>query len=364
MFCTSHSSAGGAQELWVNLADGFRVRGVDVRLVALYPLRAQVRETPDGLPWHYAVPRQPRNPLEVARLFASLVRMIRDFRPEIIYTALPAANVLLSAAAAVAGTGARVVTSHHSPSETHSRLLNTVDALTGRLPSVAHIVSVSNTVSTSLDAKPAAYKAKRVTVYNALPPMVEQRLEALSAARTQQPARPRRLVATGRLAAQKNYPVLIRAMAHLPDAEADIVGSGPDEAALRALATELGVQDRVHFHGQQTRIDALTILAGGDIFVQMSLFEGHSLALIEAAKLGLPLIVSDVPVQVEGVTSRDGTRCAAIVPPHDDAGLAAAVAALRDDPGRYAEAVRKSRKLGSEQHFADMVSAYASLAAA
>ena len=37
IFLLSHSSAGGVQEMWADLAEGFRTRGFDVRLMALYP---------------------------------------------------------------------------------------------------------------------------------------------------------------------------------------------------------------------------------------------------------------------------------------------------------------------------------------
>jgi glycosyltransferase involved in cell wall biosynthesis len=170
-------------------------------------------------------------------------------------------------------------------------------------------------------------------------------------------------VAIGRLAYQKNYPVLIRAAVHLPDVRIQIIGEGSDEASLKTLAHDLGVAGRVEFLGFRPRSEALEILAAADVFVQPSLFEGHSLALIEAAKLGLPLIVSDAQVQIEGVTLPDGSICGAVVGLHDDQALAREILRLLDEPDHYATAARRSTELGAAATYDAMIAAYEGLVA-
>lgn len=361
VFLVSHSSAGGAQELWTNLAEGFLARGYRVKLMALYPLRA-MRELPDELSWHHVVPKRPTDPVSQLRMFLALVRFLRAEKPWRIFTAMPAANVMAAAAARIAGCGT-VVISHHSPVETHNPLLNLADSVAGSLRSVSSIVSVSGTVSASLGGKPRRYRAKRRTIHNALPPRIEHQLADLAQRYAPRRARNRRVVTTGRLAAQKNYPLLIRAARHLPDVTIDIVGDGPDKAKLVGLAEELGVADRVRFLGHCPREEALRLLADGDVFTQVSLFEGHSLALVEAAKLGLPLVVSDVPVQVEGITSSAGLRCGLAVGVEDDAGLAREIRELLDNPAHYEEWVARSRRLGDDATYDRMMAAYEALAA-
>ncbi|PSJ38280.1 glycosyltransferase [Allosphingosinicella deserti] len=363
MFLVSHSSAGGAQEIWANLAEGFSERGYDVVLAALYPFRATVRESAAHLPWNYIVPKRPSGPLAALGLLRALVARLRRDRPEIVFTAMPAANVLASIAARLAGCGTRVVTSHHSPAETHNPALNLVDGVAGSLKSVKAVVSVSNTVAASLDGKPAPYRQRRCTIYNALPPRIETLIESLAESHRPRRVRNRLIVATGRLAPQKNYPLLLRAAAHMPDATFKIVGNGPEEESLKSLAAELGIEDRVAFLGHRPREEAMAILADGDVFAQVSLFEGHSLALVEAAKLGLPLVVSDVPVQIEGITARDGTRCGLAVGTQDAEGLAATLRRLLDDPTEYARMAELSAKLGNEASYAAMVDAYEALVA-
>ncbi len=334
------------------------MRGHPVSLMALYPYRDPIRETSPELPWVYVIPTRPKSPLDQLRMFRSLVRFIRDQKPAVILTALPAANVMATVAAAVAGVGTKVVTSHHSPAQTYNPILNRIDGILGGLNSVKAVVSVSDAVKSSQDDKPAAYRAKRVTIHNALPPKVEQQLAELSGQRDRSVARGRRLVATGRLAPQKNYPVLIRAAQHMPDVEIEIVGDGPDEAQLKALAVELGVNGRVRFAGFQPREVTLNKLADADVFTQPSLFEGHSLALVEAAKLGVPLVVSNVPVQMEGITTSDGGICGIAVDPHDDRALAEAVLNLLDDPIVYRDYAARSATLAREATFEAMIQAY------
>lgn len=362
LFLVSHSSAGGAQEIWSNLAEDFRRSGADVKLLALYPLRETVRGTSDELPWQYVVPKRPSNPVAMLTMLRNLAALFRKERPDAVFTAMPAANILAAIAAFMAGLRDCVVISHHSPVATHNPVLNFIDGMSGSLPAVKAVVSVSNAVGSSLDGKPAVYRRKRRTIYNALPPDVEELVDRFG---TQRGASSRHagrtIIATGRLAPQKNYPMLLRAMQHLDDCTLRIVGNGPDEAMLRQMASDLGVADRVTFMGHVPRAQALAAVAEADVFAQVSLFEGHSLALIEAARIGVPIVVSDVPVQIEGVTSADGERCAAVVPCADDKACADALNLILSDSQVHAEWAERSRKLGAEASWNRMVSAYRGL---
>lgn len=358
-FVVSHTSRGGVQELWENLAEGFRDRGLRSELIALYPDEISNGRGLAG--WRYVAPRRPRGIRQQVATIRGLSEIIRNERPTLVVSAMPAANVAAPLAARLAGSGSRVVVTHHSPTGTHNPLLNAVDALTGSLDTVQTIVSVSNAVSTSLDSKPSRYRAKRRTIYNALPPRVEKQLTTLAGPNARQKANGRTVVAIGRLAEQKNHSMLVRAAVHMPDVEVVIIGAGPDEAALKQLATSHGVDQRVHFLGQLAREDALARLATGDVFAQVSLYEGHSLALIEAAKLGLPLVVSDVPVQIEGTTAEDGIRCALVVDPTDDVGLATVVRRLLNDPAHYALWAQRARRLAAGATFDTTMAAYLSL---
>lgn len=356
----SHSAAGGAQELWIDLAAGLAERGHRVALWALYPWPGSRCEARDGFEWQYVVSCRPTGVVGVATLVRGLIAKIRAEQPDVVLSALPAANVLAAIASKAVGGRSRVVTTHHSPSSTYSRPLAIADGQSGTLSSVAAIVCVSDSVRAGLAQKRTAYRAKLHTIKNAIPPRTEKVIERLLQARRR--SRPGRVVvAAGRLAEQKNYPLLIHAAALAPTLTIELIGDGPLRDELVSLAGRLDVANRIRFHGHLSREDTLARVAAADVFAQVSLFEGHSLALLEAAKLGLPLIVSAAPVQIEGITARDGTRCGIVVPLDDPAALAEAMTRLLDNRAEREHYAVLARRLGEEATFGDMVSAYEKL---
>lgn len=348
----THSANGGTQELFANLGEAFQARGHEVCLAALYPAATDDMMQPNGgLGWSHV-----QSCRRAADLLPALASFVRRNDPDVILTALPAAGVLAPLAARVAGVRSRIIVTHHSPVGTYSPMLNRLDSLTGRLSRVRSIVSVSGAVDASLAGRSPGYRAKTSVIHNSLPPAIEDHLALLAEKRRARPEG-RRLAALGRLAEQKNYPVLLRAMARIDDAILTIVGSGPDEQPLAALARRLGLGERVVFAGSKSRLEALAILADSDAFVQPSLFEGHSLALIEAAKLGVPLIVSDVPAQVEGITV-DGAACGVVVGVHDDASLAVEIEKMLGDADHRHAWTERAEALGRSTTFARTVDAY------
>ena len=104
------------------------------------------------------------------------------------------------------------------------------------------------------------------------------------------------LILVGRLLPVKRIDLFLRTVAklseRLPNVSAVIVGGGELEDSLKRLAVELGVNDRVHFAGQQP--DVRPWLAQSRIFVLTSASEGLSLALMEAMTAGLPCVVTNV----------------------------------------------------------------------
>ncbi|GAA0298513.1 glycosyltransferase [Kineococcus aurantiacus] len=143
-----------------------------------------------------------------------------------------------------------------------------------------------------------------------------------------------RLVAAGRLTAQKGFDVLLDALARVVSAGGDVelvlVGAGEDEADLRSRADLLGVADRVDFAGHVGNLQNL--LAGADLFVLSSRYEGNgSLVLLEALAHGTPVVATDCPTGPRHVL-RDG-EVGDLVAPEDPAALAGAVLDFLADPG-------------------------------
>ncbi len=358
-FFVTHSDPGGVQQLWANLSREFANSGSSSSLFALYPY--QDSDTDAGLPFDYVSTKRPKGPLSIAALFFHLVQLLKRKQYDVVFTAMPAANVLVPLARALAGARTRIITSHHTPADTYSAKLRKLDFLLGRTRLIERIVAVSKSVSNSLASTSATYRSKIEIIHNALPEDVEQRLRVVAAKRDWS-LRTRTVIATGRLAEQKNYPVIIRTARHLPDVSFVIVGSGPEETNLRNMAMSYGVGHSVSFLGQKTRAETLDLLAGSDIFFQPSLFEGHSLALLEAAKLGVPIVVSDVPVQVEGVSLKNGELCGRVASLHDDKAFAQIIRELLENEEAFAAAREGAAALGNASTFSNMYSAYQTLA--
>jgi glycosyltransferase involved in cell wall biosynthesis len=136
-----------------------------------------------------------------------------------------------------------------------------------------------------------------------------------------------KLISVSRLAPEKGIDVLLRAFSELsknfPAVALNIVGEGSLRAELAELTNELGLSGSVHFLGNRT--DVADLLAQADIFVMTSRQENHSIAILEAMRAGLPLVLSDVGGNTESV--RDGLD-GYIVPDLDPAAAAAAMTRL------------------------------------
>ncbi len=147
----------------------------------------------------------------------------------------------------------------------------------------------------------------------------------------------------GRLAAVKGCDYLIDAapivLAGIPDAVFLVAGSGPAEAALKALAEGAGITKRVRFLG--ARDDVADLLAAADVFCLPSRQEGMSLALLEAMSAGKAVIASNLAANRE-IIEHDQTGL--LVEPGDAVALAGALMYILAHPdaaqamGRAAQA--------------------------
>jgi glycosyltransferase involved in cell wall biosynthesis len=144
----------------------------------------------------------------------------------------------------------------------------------------------------------------------------------------------------GRLSFEKGHDILLRAVAELPDVAAVLVGDGPDRERLVALASELGIAERVTFAGWQA--EPMAWLPGLDVFVLPSRLEALGLAAIEAMLARRPVVGSDTgglpEVVVEGETGL-------LVAPEDPGALATTIAGLLSDPARRAAMGERGREV-------------------
>jgi glycosyltransferase involved in cell wall biosynthesis len=91
---------------------------------------------------------------------------------------------------------------------------------------------------------------------------------------------------------RKGLETAIRAVALLPEAKLFVAGDDPDRGRFQELARSVGAAHRIRFGG--FRKDIPTALAAGDVFLFPSHYEAFSLATIEAAACGLPIVATRI----------------------------------------------------------------------
>jgi glycosyltransferase involved in cell wall biosynthesis len=105
-----------------------------------------------------------------------------------------------------------------------------------------------------------------------------------------------RILFVGRLTTEKGIDVLLRATARLDpalNATVDLVGGGDQRKNLEHLANELGISDRVTFHGHVAEAELRALLSRASVFAIASIAELQSIATMEAMASGLPVVAAD-----------------------------------------------------------------------
>lgn len=149
------------------------------------------------------------------------------------------------------------------------------------------------------------------------------------------------ILSCGRLAPQKGLEYLLQAVPLFRSRlsrplKVLLVGDGPARGGLETLAKNLGILQDVRFLGFRSDIGEL--LEAADLVVLPSLWEGLSIALLEAMAARKPIVATSIGSNLE-VTQRGAT--AVLVPPRDARALAEAIVRLASTPkeaDRLAEA--------------------------
>jgi glycosyltransferase involved in cell wall biosynthesis len=161
----------------------------------------------------------------------------------------------------------------------------------------------------------------------------------------------------GAFRAEKNFARLIRCFvaASLAGGRLELVGDGPELAALRAVAMAAGAD--VVFPGRTTSPEEA--YARFDIFALSSDTEQMPLSLMEAMAAGLPVVATDVGDVLCMVSTLNRPF---IVPPEDEQGFAQSLAALAADPDLRRTIGEANRRVAVEKFSVDaMTQAYRAL---
>lgn len=342
VFYTDSEMFGGAEEAMLMLMSALdRTLWSPRLLISESPVVAALADRADAqdVPVHIVKPM----PLgaEGARHVPAFVRALRRHRPSVFHAQLswPLAAKYPLAAAVIARVPAVLGTVHLVP----PYALDRSNALQLRLLAhgVGAYLAVSRDVERHLINDLGFPPAKVRIVYNAarLAPASAADGRRLRHELTGDADRPV-ILTLARLDPQKGHRVLLQAARELPGAVFAFAGDGAERDALQALACTLGVEERVIFLGHRT--DVSELLAACDVFALPSLYEGSSLAILEAMAAGKAIVSSAIPGTDELIT--DGMT-GLLTAPGDARALADALgrlladAPLRDRLGERAQEV-------------------------
>lgn len=288
--------------------------------------------------------RRPVSPVQDVLLLYELYTICRQRRFDVVHTHNPKGGVVGRIAAGLAGTPLVIHTIHGLTFNDFMPpwrvwLYRTLERVAARFCDV--LISVNEEDRQRAIEAGIAEPDHIATVLNGID--VDQFINATPAPLRTELSLPDETIligATGRLAVQKGYEYLIRAIPLLvaaePRAHVLLAGTGELDDDLRALVSELGVEEFCHFLGFREDIPAL--LASFDFYAQPSLWEGLSISLLEAMAAGKPIVTTDIIGNREVV--EDGVL-ALLVPPADVEALATAILELTRDPAR-------AQRLGSQ----------------
>lgn len=150
------------------------------------------------------------------------------------------------------------------------------------------------------------------------------------------PHEPFRLLFTGRVAMQKNVPLLLRSLRRLLDGYAlpvhlDIAGDGDDMPQVLRLISELSLQDHVELKGYVHGQDLEELYENSDALVLSSTRETFGQVMLEAMTKGMPVIASNIRC-VRTIVA-DGTN--GLLADLDEQSFAAAIYRIATEPGLY-----------------------------
>ncbi|HET6594084.1 MAG TPA: glycosyltransferase family 4 protein [Anaerolineales bacterium] len=158
-----------------------------------------------------------------------------------------------------------------------------------------------------------------------------------------------RLLSAGRIVHQKGLDLAMRALGGLKELtwEWHIAGDGPQMQVLQSMAKELGIGERVFFHGWQSPPQLMKQYQQANLFLFPSRHEGMPNALLEAMASGLPVVASCIAGNEELVM--DGkTGC--LVPSEDADALQRALKKLLLDSALREQMGRASRQRVEENY--------------
>ena len=321
---------GGVERVALRLHEAWRAQGLDARLVMGRTSGAMQREWP-GLKLDVLGPESiPSAHWETLWMILHLPRWVRRIRPDVLFCAGNSYTIVAVMMRVLLGKACPPVVAKISNDLTRADLPAPARPfyrawlrIQGRM--LQRLVGMAPPMRAEIGALMQAEDARIAVIDD--PSLAAADIQRLAAARAAAKAAPRgpgrRFLAIGRLAAQKNFPLLLEAFARMagPDDRLAIIGEGAARRALEAQIVQAGLGDKVRLPGHVSPLDAE--LAAADALVLSSDYEGVPAVVAEALATGLPVVATRCSVSMDDMLG--GGRFGLLVPVGDAAALAQAM---------------------------------------
>ncbi len=333
----------GAERQIIELLKSLESDEVEPVLATIYEPPAGVRES---LP--FRVVSAARNGRRDVAFLGRLISAIRSVEPHIVHTHTHVGKYWGRLASVAAGVPC-IVHTEHNPCDTRR---NAVERIADRLlhRATSRVITFFAEQGECLSQFERLPPGKVVVIPNGLH-LPADGVGNRAGAREIMGLRDRDfgIMLVGRMEFQKNQMLALRALAALPEALRNVcvlsfAGGGRDETVLRGLARALDIEQRVRFLGYRNDVPAL--LAGADLMLMTSWFEGMPLALIEAMIAGVPIL--STPWTGSADMLGNG-RYGVLTCGYDPETVARSIADILEHPAMRQELSRRARAYVYEQ---------------
>ncbi len=283
-----HLGGGGAERVIALLAGGLSPERYEVHLGLVTQSDASGETLPERVTVHCLGARHVRGAT------FGLLRLVRQLKPEVILSGIAHLNFLVLLLRPVFPAQTRVIVRQNGTVSTALafRDLPAYTRLAYRLlyRHADRVICQTEAMAEDLMREAGTPKTRLAVLPNPID-LEGIRTTARGSTKTWRGPSPH-LLAVGRLARVKGFDLLLHALAgvreHFPTANLLLAGAGPEEAALKSLCLELGLENVVRFIGHVDR--PAEYFAGATAFVLSSQQEGLPNALLEATAAGLPVV--------------------------------------------------------------------------
>ena len=329
---------GGAERVFVNLAEYFYEQGYQVTIVTQYQYENEytysegiVRILSDLTPWE-----EGNRLSNILRRHRKLRRIWKIQKPDLVLSCIGKNNFMAILTTLFLKTKVVVSVVGEPTEEYYTGVMRF-------LAKTLFLLADGIVLQTKEASRffPVKIRNKAVILKNSLnPAFIKERFEG---------DREKVIVSVGRLDANKNQALLLRAFLAIaeeyPDYRVILYGEGEERAKLEQIVKEAGLRSRISLPGVTT--DVVEAIYKASVFVLTSNTEGMPNALIEAMALGLPVISTDCPCggPKDLIQQKEN---GILIPVHDEKALQVALRFLLDNPEHAQEMGRKAAKIQKE----------------